>query len=171
MKRRIIKQGHNTLTMTLPSEWVRKLNINAGDELDVYENSGSLIVGGKQNGDHKSTTINITNLSVPMLWRFFQSAYREGYGQIKLTYELNKKNYEGAYDYYATQFEYTSLGEKQLKKPAFDMISELVNRFIGMEVIDHGEGYCIVKEIGDSLFGLKSKITLMKTILENGWQN
>lgn len=149
MKRRIIKQGHNTLTMTLPSEWVKKLNIHAGDELDVYEDSGSLVIGGKQNGDSKSTTIDIAELSVPMLWRFFQSAYREGYNEIKLTYDVSKKSYEGAYDYYASQFEYTRLGEKPPRKPPFDMISELINRFIGMEIIDHGEGYCTVKEMGD----------------------
>ena len=29
MKRRIIKQGHNTLTMTLPSKWVKKYTVNA----------------------------------------------------------------------------------------------------------------------------------------------
>lgn len=149
MKRKIIKQGHNTLTMTLPSEWVKKLNINPGDELNVYENGGSLVVGGKQNGETKSTTIDIIGLSIPMLWRFFQSAYREGYSQIKLTYDINKKSYEGAYDYYASQFEYTRLGEKPLRKPVFDMISELVNRFIGMEIIDHGEGYCIIREMGE----------------------
>ncbi len=149
MKRKIIKQGHNTLTMTLPSDWVKKLNINAGDELDVHENSGCLVIGGKQNGKHKSTTIDITDLSVPMLWRFFQSVYREGYDEIKLIYETNKKSYEGAYDYYASQFEYARLGEKPSKKPAFDMISGLVNRFIGMEIIDHGEGYCIIKEMGE----------------------
>jgi len=149
MKRRIIKQGHNTLTMTLPSEWVKKLNIHAGDEVDVHEYNGSLVIGGKQNGKLKSTTINIEGLSVPLLWRFFQSAYREGYDEIRLVYEVNKNSYEGAYDYYASQFEYTRLGEKPLKKPAFDMISELINRFIGMEIIDHGEGYCIVKEMGD----------------------
>ena len=149
MKRRIIKQGHNTLTMTLPSDWVKKLNIKPGDELDVHEDSGSLIVGGKQNGHHKQTTINIDGLNVPMLWRFFQSVYREGYDEIKLVYDPNKIDYEGAYDYYASQFDYTKLGEKPPKKPAFDMISELVNRFIGMALIDNGEGYCIIKEMGE----------------------
>lgn len=149
MKRRIIKQGHNTLTMTLPSEWVKKLNIGAGDEVDVFEDSGSLVVSGKQHNGHKSTTIDITDLSVPMLWRFFQSAYREGYDEIKLEYDPSKKNYEGAYDYYASQFEFSKLGEKPVKKPAFDMISGLVNRFISMEIIDHGDDYCIVKEMGE----------------------
>ena len=44
MKRKIIKQGHNTLTMTLPSDWVRKLNLEAGEEVDVCENNGSLVI-------------------------------------------------------------------------------------------------------------------------------
>ncbi len=149
MKRKIIKQGYNTLTMTLPSDWVKKLNIHAGDELDVYEDSGSLIVNGHQHNELRSTKIDISELSVPMLWRFFQSAYREGYSEIKLVYNPSKKSYEGAYDYYASQFDYTKLGEKPLKKPAFDMISELINRFIGMEIIDHGEGYCTTKEMGE----------------------
>lgn len=149
MKRKIIKQGHNTLTITLPSEWVKKLNLNAGDEIDLIEDSGSLTINGKQHNGFKTTTIDITNFSVPMLWRFFQSAYREGYDEIKLRYDPNKKDYEGVYNYYATHFEYTRVGEKPSKKPALEMISELVNRFIGMEIIDHGEGYCVVREMGE----------------------
>jgi len=34
MKRKIIKQGHNTLTITLPSKWAHKLNLKAGEEVD-----------------------------------------------------------------------------------------------------------------------------------------
>ena len=149
MKRRIIKQGHSTLTMTLPSEWVKKLNISPGDEIDVFEDGGSLIVSGKQNGKPKSATIDITGLSIPMLWRFFQSAYREGYDEIRLIYDSNKKSYEGAYNYYASQFEYKRMGEEPAEKPALNMIQELVDRFIGIAVIDHGEGYCTVKEMGE----------------------
>ena len=149
MKRRIIKQGHNTLTMTLPSDWVKKLNIKPGDELEVNESSGSLIIGGKQNGKHKGTIIDITGFSVPMLWRFFQSAYREGYDEIKLIYNPNKTGYEDAYNYYASQFEYSRMGEKPSKKSALDMIGGLVNRFIGLEIIDHGENYCTIREMGE----------------------
>jgi len=63
MKRKIIKQGHNTLTMTLPSEWVKKLNLKAGDEIDLNEKGGSLMVNGKQNNENKSTTIDITGFT------------------------------------------------------------------------------------------------------------
>ncbi|MFH1358325.1 MAG: AbrB/MazE/SpoVT family DNA-binding domain-containing protein [archaeon] len=149
MKRKIIKQGHNTLTMTLPSEWTKKLNLQPGDEVDLVEDNGSLIINGKQNNGLKTTTIDISNLSVPMFWRFFQSAYREGYDEIKLKYDANKKDYENVYNYYASHFEYSRVGEKPEKKPVLPMIAELVDRFIGMEIIDHEEGYCIIREMGE----------------------
>jgi len=150
MKRKIIKQGHNTLTITLPSEWVKKLNLNAGDEIDLNEDNGSLCINGKQNNGFKSTTIDITGFSVPMLWRFFQSAYREGYDEIIIKYNPKKTDFEGVYNYYATHFEYTRVGEKPVKKLGLNMISELVDRFIGMEIIEHGEGYCVIREMGET---------------------
>jgi phosphate uptake regulator len=148
MKRKIIKQGHNTLTVTLPSKWAQELNLKAGTEVDIVENGRSIVITGDQKPQFKSTTIDIENLSVPMLWRFFQAAYREGYDEIKLIYDENKK-YEDAFNYYVAQFEYSKMGEKPQKKEAIDSIQGMVNRFIGVEVIDHGEGFCIVREMGD----------------------
>jgi len=149
MKRKIIKQGHNTLTMTLPSEWVKKLNLKAGDELNLIENSGSLEINGKQNNKKKSTTIDITGFRVPMLWRFFQGAYREGYDEIKLTFDPSKKDYEGVYDYYSTHIGYSKIGMPPAKQSVLNMVNELVNRFIGIEIIDHGDNYIIIREMGE----------------------
>lgn len=150
MKRKIIKQGHNTLTITLPAEWSKKLNLNAGDEVDLNEDSGSLVINGKQKNGFKSTTIDINDIPVPMLWRFIQGAYREGYDEIILQYDPSAKVYEGAYDYYVTHFEYGKIGGATKKKlPPLDMINEFVNRFIGMAIIDHGEGYCVIREMGE----------------------
>lgn len=149
MKRKIIRQGHNTLTVTLPSDWVKKLNIKSGDEVDVFEDSGSLVINGKQNGEHDVVTLDINGLRVPMLWRFFQSIYREGYNEIRIIFDPSKKDYEGAFNYYSSQFEYKRFGEKPVKKSALDMIHELVHRFIGVEVIDTGKDYCVVREMGE----------------------
>ena len=151
MKRKIIRQGHNTLTITLPSELSKKLNLHAGYEVDLIDEAGSLVINGKQNNGFKSTTIDITGFSVPMLWRFFQSAYREGYDEIRLKYDPKTNDYEGVYNYYATHFDYSRLGPGNLvkKQPAIEMLTDLVNRFIGMEIIDHGDGYCIIREMGE----------------------
>lgn len=149
MIRKIIKQGHNTLTLTLPSEWVKKLNLNAGDEISVEQTNGSLVLNAKQHDINKSTTIDISELSVPMLWRFFQGAYREGYDEIKLVYDEKRKDYEGPYNYYASQFDYKRMGEKPVKKLPLEMIQELVDRFIGIAIIDHGSNYCTIREMGE----------------------
>ncbi len=43
MKRKIIKQGNDTLTITLPRMWCDKFGVKAGDEVNVEENDNSLI--------------------------------------------------------------------------------------------------------------------------------
>lgn len=149
MKRKIIRQGHNTLTITLPVVWAEKLNLKAGDEIDVVESKGSLIVNGKQHDEEKRTEIDIRGLNVPMIWRFFQSAYREGYTEIKVLFDPSKKFYEGVYNYYTSQFAYARMGEKPKQHPAFEMLQELVNRFVGVEIIDTGEDYCVIKQMGE----------------------
>jgi phosphate uptake regulator len=149
MKRKIIKQGHNTFTITLPSKWTQSLNIKPGDEVEVVENNSSLIINSKQHFNEKKTAIDITGMSVPMIWRFFQSAYREGHNEIKIIYDPSKKLYQSALNYYTSQFEYSRMGEKPPEKPILEMIQQLVDRFIGIEIMDHGENEVTIREMGD----------------------
>ncbi|MFH1289922.1 MAG: AbrB/MazE/SpoVT family DNA-binding domain-containing protein [Nanoarchaeota archaeon] len=149
MKRKIIKQGHNTLTLTLPRNWIKKLNLKAGEEIDVVENEDSLIVNGHQNTKKNCGVIDITNFSVPLLWRYMQSAYRAGCDEIKVIFDPSKKNYEDAFHFYTTQFEYANLGEKVLPKTARAMIQDVANRFVGIDVIESGKDYCLIKEVAE----------------------
>ena len=36
MKRKTVLHGQSTLTVSLPSEWVKKFNVGKGDELNLY---------------------------------------------------------------------------------------------------------------------------------------
>ncbi len=147
MIRKIIKQGHNTLTVTLPSKWAQQLNLKAGDEIDLIEKGNSIILNGHENIKEKSTIIDISDFTVPLLWRFFQGAYRSGCSEIRVIFDP-VKFYEDPFNYYTTQFAYAKLGEKVAKKTAIDMIQTIVNRFIGLGVIETGKNYCIIKEMG-----------------------
>ena len=149
MKRKIIKQGHNTLTLTLPSDWVKKLNVKAGDEVEVYERDSGLVINGHEKVLEKKSVIDITNFTIPLMWRFFQSTYRAGANEIKVVFDPNKKQYEDAFHFYTTQFDYSKLGEKIPPKPPIAMIQSVVDRFIGMGIIETGKNYCIVKEMGE----------------------
>ncbi len=149
MRRKIIKQGHNTLTITLPSEWVKKLNLQPGDEVDLFQKQSSLILNGTERLPHKDAIIDMSDFTVPMLWRFFQSAYRSGSSEIKIIFDKNKKTFEDPYHFYTTQFDYSQLGEKVVSKPIYVAIQSMVDRFIGVEVMDVGENYVIIKEMGE----------------------
>lgn len=148
MRRKIIKQGHNTLTITLPSSWVKRLKLKQGDEIDLAERDNSIVITGFKNEEEKSCIIDITDLTVPLLWRYFQSAYRSGCDQMKIIFDPHHRRYEDAYHYYTTLFDYAKLGEKMPPKPAIAMIQEVVNRFIGVDIIESGDDYCIVRELG-----------------------
>jgi len=37
MKRKIVKQGTATMTISLPASWIKKFNLNVGDELGIEE--------------------------------------------------------------------------------------------------------------------------------------
>jgi phosphate uptake regulator len=149
MKRKIIKQGHNTLTITLPTEWAKKLNVNAGDEVELYEKDNALVINGHERAKEKTAVIDITGFTIPMLWRFFQGAYRAGCDEIKITFDENVKNYEDPYHYYTTQFDYAQLGEKVSSKSILVSIQSLVDRFVGMEIMEHGKNYIIVRQMGE----------------------
>ena len=116
MKRKIIKQGHNTLTLTLPRDWIKRLNLKAGEEIDVVENEDSLVINGHQNTKNNCAIIDITNCSVPLLWRYVQSAYRSGCDEIKVVFDQGKKEYADAFHFYTSQFSYSDLGEKMPPK-------------------------------------------------------
>ena len=42
MKRRIVKQGAATMTISLPAPWIKKFGLKEGDELNIEE-KGKLI--------------------------------------------------------------------------------------------------------------------------------
>lgn len=149
MKRKVIKQGHNTLTITLPSKWANRLNLEAGREIDVIENDNKLIINAPQHQKEKSCVIDIRNFTVPLLWRYFQSVYRAGCDEIRVLFDPAKKKYEDAFHYYTTQFEYANLGEKVPPKPAIAVIQEIVGRFVGIEIIENGKDYCVIREMGE----------------------
>ncbi len=61
MKRKVIKQGNGTLTITLPKAWTEKVGLTGESEVEIQERKNGLIVGFS---DHKKRTkefrINLT---------------------------------------------------------------------------------------------------------------
>lgn len=119
MKRKVIKQGNDTLTITLPKKWVEKNNVKAGQEIDVEEKENSLVVS---NMDFKTTNkinINIKNFR-HIGRRYLTALYRLGYDEVELRYS------DSSY---------------------YQDVQEVISKHIlGFEIIGNSKNSCIVKD-------------------------
>ncbi|MFH1316701.1 MAG: AbrB/MazE/SpoVT family DNA-binding domain-containing protein [Candidatus Woesearchaeota archaeon] len=161
MKRKIIKQGHNTLTMTLPSKWAEKFNIKAGDEIDLVEQGKDLkITTEKTNTESERVVVDISGQMVTMVWRMVSSAYRAGYDEIKIVFE--NKSFKDLY----TAFTYDTIYALNSIQgfSALEAIQALVNRFVGFEIIEQKSNYVIIKDLGETT-GKEFENTLRRIFL------
>lgn len=130
MKRRVIKQGHSALTLTLPADWVRKTGIKAGHEIEVKQKGNTLVVEAEGNSEPNRKIIEIKNASQYLqhypnniFFRSIDVNYRLGYDELKLIFDDPR---------------------------LMDFIEEELEFFIGFEVIEHGKNYCILKSVASS---------------------
>ena len=149
MKRRVIKQGHNTLTITLPSEWVKKFNINAGDEVELNEtDEGIVLTSEKHQSGLKRAEFDISKMDVPTIWKYFMSVYREGYNELKVRFNPGLK-LESPYKF-ITQHRFDLRYHKNIeKKPLTQALQGFVDRFIGFEIVEHGKNFILIKDMGE----------------------
>lgn len=175
MRRKVIKQGYNTLTVTLPTEWTKKFNVKPGDEVDITEQGRMLQVSTDKGPNLSSITIDISGLTSAVIWRYILSAYRAGYDEITITgIEHNGKKSKSAFSS-KTNIDYmnnknfsmtsptqiiqfatssvlrTSFDWNKLMKP-IEVVSACVNRLIGMEIIEQKDDYCKIKEISETTY-------------------
>ena len=64
MKRKVIRQGHNTLTITLPAKWIQKKGIEAGEELDVIEKEDVIIISNENQASLDKIKVNLPKQSL-----------------------------------------------------------------------------------------------------------
>jgi phosphate uptake regulator len=148
MKRKIIKQGHNTLTITLPAEWTKRFNLKAGKEIDLIERDNGIFISTDKNSEHKTAEFDITGMDIPTIWKYFMVIYREGYDEIKVKFDP-KQLLENPYKYFS-QHRYDPRYKKgrDLLIP-LEAIQNFVTRFIDFEIIEPGKDYVIVREMGE----------------------
>lgn len=96
MRRKLIKQGANSATITIPSKWLEKNSLNGGDEIDIEikENIVEIRTIGKNYNEIKSTEIKIeSNYTKRVIRNVLNQLYRLSYDEIKLV-NMNEKKKE-----------------------------------------------------------------------------
>ena len=91
MKRRVVKHGSATLTISLPIRWVKKYGIKPGDELEINEEKGNLLVATSRDVHQTHTAlINIDKFgSIGM--HALGSLYRSGCDVIRISFKERTK--------------------------------------------------------------------------------
>ncbi len=152
MKRKVIKQGHNTLTITLPTEWTKKLNLKAGDEISLLEkNNGIFMTSEKGAEEKKIGSIDLDGFDIPTIWKYFMAVYREGYDEVHVKFNPNLR-LESPYKFFTQHKLDLKYGKESEKKTVLEFLHELVNRFIGFEIMDYGKDFAVIRDVSEPTY-------------------
>jgi bifunctional DNA-binding transcriptional regulator/antitoxin component of YhaV-PrlF toxin-antitoxin module len=82
--RKLVKQGRNALTLTVPAQWTRKRKLEAGDTVSVTEQGDALVIKADETGVRREIAIDLRGANRSTTWHLLQTAYIEGYDIITI---------------------------------------------------------------------------------------
>ncbi len=127
MRRSLVQLGRTTLCVSLPHEFVQRYNLKKGDAVDVAEEEAQLVLNALPQSQ-STHVVNITDKHYAVAWYAITAAYMAGHDAIDI------------------RFENAHL-QKSKEVPTNQAIAELAGSLIGMEVMEQGKKYCLLKEI------------------------
>ncbi|MBR9692211.1 AbrB/MazE/SpoVT family DNA-binding domain-containing protein [Candidatus Woesearchaeota archaeon] len=91
MRRKLVKQAGQAVTITLPIEWVRSNGLKPGDEIDVEAHEKDLVLNSGKKIIGSSIKVKTTASPRRMRFMYINAAYAKGIDEIEL--ELDKEAY------------------------------------------------------------------------------
>ncbi|MFW6230730.1 MAG: hypothetical protein ACOC32_01770 [Nanoarchaeota archaeon] len=91
MKRRVVLHGPSSLSISLPSVWVKQFSVHKGDEVDVSQQGPSLVVNPPSDGKSvKTKEVSFVGLSDDTAKNLLYALHRRGYDEIKLHHDSSQ---------------------------------------------------------------------------------
>ena len=125
MIRKVNLIGPSSLMISLPSKWVRRLQVKKGDEIEVKEKGNSLVVGKTLQVDKMRLKLDIELIGT-FNKNLISDAYKAGYDEVEV---------------------------KGLTPQVFEAIQERVVQLLGYEIMEHGEKQCVIRMISKEIEG------------------
>lgn len=138
--------------MTIPSKWAKKYCLNAGDEVDIQEQENALLINNKNKKSLSSTTLDLNNSPIIYIWRSIISAYRAGYDEITIRFSSPKGKHKNVYTGFGFDNLQLLFSQGVVDLTPIEAIQALVNRLIGVEIIDQKENYCVIKDMSETTY-------------------
>ena len=88
-----MKQGRNTLTLSLPRKWCERNKLSEGEEIDVLEKGDHLLLSKELSRGRGDVRIDVTRLDRSTIILLILSLYRYGYDKITVTSKQNTVKY------------------------------------------------------------------------------
>jgi len=92
-------------------------------------------------------------LSPIVIWRYVSSVYRSGCDEFKIIFDNSpeKKRYS-AFSYNTVNLLHPQEGSKEIILSPIEVVQAMINRCIGVEIIDQRDNWCVVKELGETTY-------------------
>jgi hypothetical protein len=121
VKRKIIKQGNRSFTLTLPVKWVRGNGFKGGEEVDINDDEGRLVITADALQAIRSASFSVKNMDEKNIRFVLNQLYRKGFSKIVL---------------------------KDISAPQFRIVELLVDsQFSGVEIVNKTAGDCLIEVI------------------------
>jgi phosphate uptake regulator len=125
MRRKIVKQGKDTLTISIPREWARQNKLDQNDEVEMLENGKKLIISSDNNELKNYIKKEITiKKGQPFLRRYLNNYYRRGIDEISILFEENN---------------------------VMSQIEDEVNQLLGFEIVEQNNNQIVIKNVSKVL--------------------
>ncbi len=121
MRRKIVRHGPSSLTISLPLNWLKKNGLKNGNEVKIFENNSELIIRGKGEREKKRMTLDLCERRFTT--RLFVMPYIRGYDLIKIKF----KSYE-----------------------ILERIQKNIGLMFGFEIVQEEENSCLIKNVAES---------------------
>ena len=93
MQRKLIKQGNQGYTVTLPITWIRTKNLKASDEIEINEVGEGLLLSVERKKEQRDISVDFSFETEFSIRARLNDLYRLGYDQIQIKYK-NKEQSE-----------------------------------------------------------------------------
>jgi phosphate uptake regulator len=90
MRRKLIQHGLSSLTLSLPSKWVKANSLSKGDEVEVETSKKTLVVSAKAGYIHKKIELDVAGAGT-MTKRITAAAFKAGYDEIYVTFSSHEE--------------------------------------------------------------------------------
>ncbi len=137
MKRKLIKQGGGGLTLYLPKKWLDAHRLKSGDEVEITETNGDLLLTAQKQTIKRQIVLTIPNMRETVARMLILNAYRAGFDVLTVSYKGTLQELQMIVDTYIIGFECSQVKNQQyciesVSEPQYEQIETMIVRMFFM---------------------------------------